>query len=386
MRTLRLLLIAIIAVVSMAVYGQQFHPLGLSDLVGRQSNDYYNPRMHVEDNMLYVCTRQGLYAKDLANDESLWQLVGFEEIPLMDFARWGNDILALRHNIDSCFLLLSHDGGQTYSDITPPLFIGNDPRNKHVLRRLVQRPDDPSTVFVLSNYRGLHRSTDFGQTWSQLAGFTLGSFAGYHPTRPEIMYQSGESDLMEPALSISYDSGQTWNYFCPTYRGMYASEIAFNPSDPDKWIYGDYHGFGTSDDNGHTWSWLGLSGDQYETGWEYISYDCENSDVIYAASNQRFIYTTDGGKSWSQPLMINSEGNTNIVYDLQQYGDRLLVYKGDDVYEISKTDLIPHNAVQNLESDDSQGTSVAYDLQGRRTSLQPKGIYIKNGKKYISTP
>ena len=163
MRTLRLFVIAIVAVVSIAVLGQQFHPLGLSNVLEGPSPNYY-ARMHVEDNTLYVCTRQGLYAKDLSNDGSQWQLAGFEGIPLINYARCGNDILALRHNIDSCFLLLSHDGGRTYSDITPPLFIRNDhdPRVKHVLTRLVRHPDDPSTLLVLSNLYGLYRSTDFG--------------------------------------------------------------------------------------------------------------------------------------------------------------------------------------------------------------------------------
>ena len=383
MRTLRLFVIAIVAVVSIAVLGQQFHPLGLSNVLEGPSPNYY-ARMHVEDNTLYVCTRQGLYAKDLSNDGSQWQLAGFEGIPLINYARCGNDILALRHNIDSCFLLLSHDGGRTYSDITPPLFIRNDhdPRVKHVLTRLVRHPDDPSTLLVLSNLYGLYRSTDFGQTWSRLAGFSLGGL-GYHPARPEIIYQSGENDLMEATLSISYDSGQTWNYFQPTSEGLYAGDIAFNPSDPDKWIYGDYHGLSTSDDNGHTWSWVNIN--HYGTWWSCLTYDCANSDIVYAASSRHgIIYSIDGGNSWSQPLVIDSEGKE--LWGIQQYGDRLLVYKGNEVYEISKADLIPHNAVQNLESDDAEGSSVAYDLQGRRTSLQPKGIYIKNGKKYVSIP
>ena len=386
MRTQRLFVIAIVAVVSMAVYGQQFHPLGLSNVLDMPSLNYYYPQLHVEDNTLCVCTSHGLYTKDLSNDGSQWQLAGFEGIPLMDYARCGNDIFALRHNIDSCFLLLSHDGGQTYSYMTPPVFIGNDPR-EHVLIRLVQHPNDPNTLLVLSNFWGMYRSSDFGQTWSKLAEdwFTVGSSIGYHPARPEIIYNSGASDAEESCILISYDGGQTWNFLAPTSEGLCAFEIAFNPSDPDKWIYGDYNGLGTSDDNGHTWNWLNLPGSQYRTWWRYISYDCTNSDVVYAASNQRIIFSTDGGESWSQPLVINSEENADVVHDLQQYGDRLLVYKGNEVYEISKTDLT-HTAVQDLELDDAEGSSVTYDLQGRRTGLQPKGVYIKNGKKYISNP
>ena len=72
------------------------------------------PKKHVEGDMLYFCTCQGLYFKDLSSDNSAWLLVGFKGIPLQDYARHGNDILALRYNEGGSFLLLSHDGGQTY--------------------------------------------------------------------------------------------------------------------------------------------------------------------------------------------------------------------------------------------------------------------------------
>ena len=93
------LIIGIFAVfVTVITKGQLFKPLGLGietsqDMVA----DYYQPQMHIEGDILYVCTPQGLYSKDLSIDKSTWQLVGFEGIPLQDYARCGNDMLALRH-------------------------------------------------------------------------------------------------------------------------------------------------------------------------------------------------------------------------------------------------------------------------------------------------
>ena len=91
-----------------------FHPLDLGSSGGERQGDFSQPRMHIEGDKLYVCTSQGLYAKDLTDDKSAWRQVGFNGIPLQDYARRGTDMLALRYNEGGEYLLLSHDGGQTY--------------------------------------------------------------------------------------------------------------------------------------------------------------------------------------------------------------------------------------------------------------------------------
>ena len=118
MKIWRLAFAMIAVFTTLAAQAQLFHPLGLGFNGGERQGDSSQPRMHVEGDRLYVCTSQGLYAKDLSVDNSKWQLVGFEGVPLQDYARRGNDILALRYNEGGSFLLLSHDGGQTYEDVT----------------------------------------------------------------------------------------------------------------------------------------------------------------------------------------------------------------------------------------------------------------------------
>ena len=114
MKILRLSIFAVITIISASMQAHLFRPLGL-DIEDDQLGENFHPRMHVEGNTLFVCTNKGLYSKDLSSDESQWQLAGFENIPLQDYARSGNDILALRHNVGDEFLLLSHDGGKRTS-------------------------------------------------------------------------------------------------------------------------------------------------------------------------------------------------------------------------------------------------------------------------------
>ena len=384
---LRLAVIAIAALSSLAVQGQLFRPMGLGDGLGKHIHSYYMPRMHVEGDSLFVCTNQGLYCKDLSDDASQWQLAGFEGIPLQDYVRNGNDMLALRHNVDSCFLLLSHDGGQTYQDITSTELIVNNPRVKNVLIRLVQHPEDPNTLLVLSKIWGMYRLTDFGRTWSKECGDTLalGTSIGFHPARPDIIYNSGSDDIEEPCINITYDGGQTWNIIFPFWNGDNAVfHIAFNPSNPDRWIIGGLGIVGTSDDNGHNWELQELDR-QRTAAWNLTAFDNENSNIVYMAgslsSEVKVMCSTDGGRSWLAP---QTEPDQLYVNDMQQYGDKLLIYTGADVYEVSKSELLATSSIpaQHISSSADESSEV-YDLQGRRTTHTGSGIYIKNGRKVM---
>ena len=384
---------AVIAASALAVptaQAQLFRPMGLDDGLGKDIHFYYMSRMHVEGDSLFVCTNKGLYCKDLSDDASQWHLAGFEGIALYDYARNGNDMLALRHNVDSCFLLLSHDGGQTYQEINPPGLIMNSPRSPHKLVRLVQHPEDPNMLLALSSIWGIYRSTDFGHTWSKECGATLalGTSIGFHPARPDIIYNSGSNDIEEPCINITYDGGQTWNIIFPFWNGdNMVFQIAFNPSNPDRWIIGGLGIVGTSDDNGHNWELQELDRQRTAT-WNLTAFDNQNSDIVYMAgslnSEAKVMCSTDGGRSWLAP---QTEPDQLYVNDIQQYGDKLLVYTGSDVYEVSKAELLAqsNSSVQRVVPDGAEGPAEVYDLQGRPTDAPSTGIYIKNGRKVILT-
>ena len=114
-------MMTVLAVASLTASAQLFHPLGLIIYSERQGG-YSQPRMHIEGDKLYVCTNKGLYSKDLTNDRSTWQLEGFEDVPLQNYARRGGDILALRYNKDDELLLLSTDAGQAYEDVAHDMY------------------------------------------------------------------------------------------------------------------------------------------------------------------------------------------------------------------------------------------------------------------------
>lgn len=384
----RLAILIIATSIIETAYAQLFHPLGLCIGLSVRNGDFSQPQMHVEGNLLYVCTNQGLYSKDLSDGDSMWQLVGFEGIPLQNYVRKGDDILALRYNVDGEFLLLSHDGGKTYEDITPSLLTG-------VTVSLAQHPADPNTLLISSALLGIFQSSDFGQTWNLLTNEWLGnrtiSSIGYHPLNPQIIYNSGEDDMLSPRLNVSYDGGQTWENHSPYFSGdNCVHRIAFHPTDPERWIVGGEGVVFTTTDNGHTWDTQNFWDDALRSVyWFFTTYDNENSNIIYMIGhmdNITIMCSTDGGESWSIPQTEPTNKSTRkFVNDLLQYGDKLLIYTETDVYEISKAELLALSttSVPIINNMTSRKTSEVYDLQGRRTNFFRKGISIKKGKKRI---
>ena len=383
---LLLLVFVLFGATSVVAHGQLFHPLGLgieasNDMVG----EWFQPQMHIEGDILYACTNQGLYSKDLSNEGSEWQLVGFEGIPLQDYVRRGEDILALRHcyYVHSEFLLLSHDGGKTYEDITPAFFKGRG----YAFLSLEQHPTDPNTLLTSSCYNcGLFLTTDFGQTWNKLADYTP-EYTGFHPLNPDIIYESGGEHLDEITdLHISYDGGHTWqnrSSQLPHYREIY--RMAFHPTDPNKWIVGGNYCVHSTNDNGQTWNSQALRdydnplnpiNEDYNAPWRYAAYDNENPDIVYMTGCARGGYmklmcSMDGGESWNRPYLEPIKTMpTEYVFDMKQYGDKLLVYSQSDVYMVSKADLI------------AQTTPVTFTAGQIATIILPTEPDASKGKYY----
>ncbi len=388
----RLALVMLTLTLPITATAQLFQSLGLGFNGGERQGICSQPRMHIEGNVLYVCTCRGLYAKDLKEYDSTWQLVGFDGIPLQDYARRGDDILALRYNEDGAYLLLSHDGGQTYEDVTPDIF-----RNgKHErLPCLAQHPTDSCMLLVSSLNRGICRTTDFGQTWEQLTEFMYGntaaSFIGFHPIHPGIIYNSGEGDIFEGHINISYDGGKTWNDHDNSlgFPGdNCVHQVAFHPINPDRWLAGGEGCVFLSDDNGMTWSVQNYWSDESRSAyWFFSAFDNEHPDTVYIAGSVnksiKLICSTDGGHSWHPSQSMTAKIVQESVNDLQQYHDHLFIYTETDIYAVSKAELIAQStaAIRSVTSDTEY--TPTFDLHGRRIVEPQHGIYIKNGSKIV---
>ena len=101
--------------------------------------------------------------------------------------------------------------------------------------------------------------------------------------------------------------------------------------------------------------------------------------------------STDGGKTWNKPCQEPAKITPyEYVFDMKQYGDKLLIYSQSDVYEISKAELLEQQTtpVRNISAtQNDEGKMINdkyYDLQGRKLPGKPAlGIYIEDGKKKV---
>ena len=349
-KILKVFVSALLLASNIATHAQLFTPLGLGVDKCESLGINTFQRMHIEDDILYVCTSQGIYSKSLSQLDSSWQLEGFDAVPVQDYVRKGDDIIALIKRTDGKYLLLSHDGGKTYEDITPDSF-----RKEQFLKHLVQHPTDPNTLLV-SGSMGLFQSSDFGQTWKKLINNSYSTSIGYHRSNPDIIYECGTGSFYQPYIFISYDGGQTWRYIEPGMGDNHVGSIAFNPTDPDVWIAGGAMGkVFISTDNGNTWENVLLNrkeSELFEASWVYTVYDNVNSDIIYMAGcgyGNEVMCSTDGGKTWNIPHTLPQKMRNEGVYDFKQYDDKLLIYAESDVYAISKSGLVEENSTPVYE-------------------------------------
>ena len=370
---------------SVVADGQLFKPLGLGIETSGDIVADFQPQMYVEGDILYVCTRQGLYSKDLSNDGSEWQLAGFENTPVLDYVRKGDDIYALCFNGKNDIFLLSHDGGLTFEDVTPDDFRSYINREGHTFWYFNRHPTDLDT-FLLTSYHGpgMFQTTDFGQTWNKLADYTP-DYMGFHPLRPEIIYECGGGGFTDEKtdVRISYDGGQTWQEKAQCFSNYNTVfRMAFHPTDPDKWIAGGNHCVHSTNDNGLSWNTQYLRdydntlNEDYMAPWRYAAYDNKNPDVVYLASNSyhgymKLMCSTDGGESWNRPYLEPIKTTqTEFVFDMKLYGDKLLIYSQSDVYMISKAELI------------AQTTPVAFTAGQMATIILPSVPDASKGKYY----
>lgn len=174
--------------------------------------------------------------------------------------------------------------------------------------------------------------------------------------------------------------------------------MAFHPTDPDKWIVGGKRCLYTTDDGGLTWNMQSLYGDgsigdyyDYYIDWRYAAYDNEDADIIYVAGghqtqHMKLICSTDGGRTWNSPYLEPIKTSpTEFVFDMNQYGDKLLIYSQSDVYEVSKAELLSEGTgLEGVKSEKLKAQNEVYDLSGReiRCTL-PRSIYIQDGKKIV---
>jgi photosystem II stability/assembly factor-like uncharacterized protein len=121
-------------------------------------------------------------------------------------------------------LSASHDGGATFQSL-PPVF-----------RSIGAMAVDPVTATTLylageeGDADGLWKSTDGGQTVSQLPGIGPVSALLVDPADPRVIYAGSTPGALPGDVLVSRDGGATWSELAPGLPGSQVLQLAFGPT------------------------------------------------------------------------------------------------------------------------------------------------------------
>ena len=336
MKKLTVSVLALLICLNHLCFGQ-IKSMGLTPFVA-PSGDDEKPKLKLLDDTLYVCTYTGIYKKHLQDDTD-WELYAFENIPIKDFVKNGDKLLAVKqyllsqyieNNTDS-MLLLSNDNGQTFIDFTSQFFLEY---GYNYFWRIVQNPENPNSILVLNRNPGIAKSNDFGISWETLNNSAFGYQnwdIAFHPLDTTSIFYTGESMIFYAGINKSSDNGETWSLFEKDNNCFHS--IAFHPTNPDIIVSGGEYLFAKSTDKGETWNIL-PGGEMY---YYKVLFDDENPTILYSSGVARnpdnptndtiFIYrSTDMGDTWHlwHREYIGEGGGK--VFDMVKYKNKLIFY------------------------------------------------------------
>jgi hypothetical protein len=264
----------------------------------------YWPKSKIIGDSLYVCTSSGIYVKNINTqvNDTLWSTFAFPNIPIRDFIKNDNTILALASKKTDSLMLLSTDNGQSYINHTSPFFFNHESVN--TIRAIDQHPTDNNSLVVLHSGYGVAKSTDFGNSWQALQEINGGYqdlFVAYHPLDPNSIYYCGEFAFFDSYIYASFDGGSNW-ILTGNYPNHATHCLNFDPTNQNVILSGNEGFLRKSYDKGVTWEPKTILPIYIYS----IERDPDNPNHIYATGDLNGIDETiwvfrsvDNGETWS---------------------------------------------------------------------------------------
>lgn len=184
----------------------------------------------------------------------------------------------------------STDGGNTWA----PTGLDWKLSQENVIYNMVMSPTDPQTIFVASN-RGVMRTTDGGGSWQTLR---TGEYTDveFRPNDPNTLYAAHHDYWGTSQLDKSTDGGNTWTQISAFTVSQNEIKLAMNPLMPD-WLgvhFSNGKRFMLSKDGGQTFADNAAPDDD----WGIFAFSPTDTNMVYICGTV-VNRSTDQGATWA---------------------------------------------------------------------------------------
>lgn len=212
----------------------------------------------------------------------------------------ANRIYAIRHDTEPDLLMVSADGGQTWSDRTPP--------SMHWIDDVAADSAIAGRVYATQVGVGLHVSDDYGATWyrdDSVADTNRGHYPRSVATTvaaPGRVYVLISDSRSGGFPVVSDDSGETWTaYFTAGVLAEPNTYLHASSTLPNV-VYTSDHFIGAfrSGDAGRTWTRVAVSGEPAQSRCRSFADSPSDGRIAYVACEATIYATSDGGSTWQR--------------------------------------------------------------------------------------
>lgn len=239
------------------------------------------------------------------------------------------------------------------------------------------------TVHVLyagTYSKGIFRSTDLGNSWSLLSGFTA---ATAHANDLEVNPVNGNifAGTYFQGMFRSNDRGTTWTKINKGMENQYVEELTIDSS--GNIFAGTHSGVYRSRDNGENWTKVGLD------SLIVLSMANFRGSILAGTEKKGVFLSTDGGNSWTNTGIPNDAvhslayGRNGIAFagtnsgSIYRTTEAVTSVKRDkdnipDKFSLKQNYPNPFNPSTNIRFDLTQAAPVSlkvYDLLGREVAV-----------------